>query len=159
MSIVVTGAAGHLGRLAVEALLRRGVPAGEVVATGRRTESLADLADRGVSVRRADFDDQASLREAFAGATKVLLVSGSEVGQRVRQHANGPLEQENEVLLPRPTCPRASAQLMFPLVPDLAAPTAPPRVPVTCRVLGFSTQAFYKWLTPHHSPTRTAQAA
>ncbi len=38
--------------------------------------------------------------------------------------------------------------MMFPLVRDLAAPTAPLRVPVTvtCRVLGFSTQAFYKWL-------------
>ena len=38
--------------------------------------------------------------------------------------------------------------MMFPLVRDLAAPTALLRVPVTvaCRVLGFSTQAFYKWL-------------
>jgi len=37
---------------------------------------------------------------------------------------------------------------MYPLVRDLAAWTAPLRVPVTvtCRVLGFSTQAFYKWL-------------
>jgi len=87
MSIVVTGATGHLGRLAVEALLRRGVPAGEVVATGRRTEALADLADRGVVVRRADYDDEATLHGAFAGATALLLVSGSEVGQRVPQHA------------------------------------------------------------------------
>ena len=38
--------------------------------------------------------------------------------------------------------------MMFPLVRDLAAPIALLRVPVTvtCRVLGFSTQAFYKWL-------------
>jgi hypothetical protein len=38
--------------------------------------------------------------------------------------------------------------MMFPLVRDLAAPTALLRVPVTvtCRVLGFSTQGFYKWL-------------
>lgn len=88
MSIVVTGATGHLGRLAVETLLRRGVPAERIVATGRRTGALADLADRGVVVRRADYDDEASLREAFAGAEKLLLVSGSEVGQRARQHAN-----------------------------------------------------------------------
>src|SRR5919112_468706 len=88
MSIVVTGATGHLGRLVVEALLDRGVPAGRIVATGRRTETLADLAERGVVVRRADFDDAASLREAFTGAEKLLLVSGSEVGQRARQHAN-----------------------------------------------------------------------
>jgi NAD(P)H dehydrogenase (quinone) len=88
MSIVITGATGHLGRLVVESLLRRGVPAEEIIATGRRTEALADLAERGVVVRRADFDDEASLREAFAGAEKLLLVSGSEVGQRARQHGN-----------------------------------------------------------------------
>jgi NAD(P)H dehydrogenase (quinone) len=88
MSIVVTGATGHLGRLAVEALLERGVPAAEVVATGRRTGALADLAERGVVVRTADYDDAASLEAAFAGADRLLLVSGSEVGQRVRQHGN-----------------------------------------------------------------------
>jgi NAD(P)H dehydrogenase (quinone) len=86
MSIVVTGATGHLGRLTVESLLARGVPAGEIVATGRATGKLADLADRGVVVRRADFDDPASLREAFAGADELLLVSGSEPGRRVPQH-------------------------------------------------------------------------
>jgi NAD(P)H dehydrogenase (quinone) len=88
MSIVITGATGHLGHLVVESLLSRGVPAEEIIATGRRTETLADLAERGVVVRRADFDDEASLREAFGGAEKLLLVSGSEVGQRVRQHGN-----------------------------------------------------------------------
>ena len=88
MSIVVTGATGHLGRLTVEALLRRGIAAEQITATGRRTETLGDLAERGVSVRRADFDDPTSLREAFAGAEKVLLVSSSEVGQRVAQHTN-----------------------------------------------------------------------
>jgi NAD(P)H dehydrogenase (quinone) len=88
MSMVVTGATGQLGRLVVEALLQRGVPAEQIVATGRRTQVLGDLADRGVVVRRADFNDLASLPEAFVGADKVLLVSGSEAGQRVRQHAN-----------------------------------------------------------------------
>ncbi len=33
MTIVVTGATGHLGRLTVEALLRRGVPAKQITAT------------------------------------------------------------------------------------------------------------------------------
>ena len=88
MSIVVTGATGHLGRLTVEALLARGVPADQIVATGRRTEVLADLAERGVTVRRADYSDPESLRTAFAGAEKVLLVSSSEVGQRLPQHRN-----------------------------------------------------------------------
>jgi NAD(P)H dehydrogenase (quinone) len=88
MSIVVTGATGQLGRLVVEALLDRGVPAGEIVAAGRGTDRIADLAERGVRVRAIDFEDPATLRAAFAGADKVLLVSGSEVGRRVAQHRN-----------------------------------------------------------------------
>ncbi len=88
MTVVVTGATGHLGRLAVESLLDRGVAPEQIVATGRNVEKLADLAARGVVVRRADFDDPSTLAAAFAGADKVLLVSGSEVGKRVQQHTN-----------------------------------------------------------------------
>ena len=88
MSIVVTGATGHLGRLTVEALLARGVPADRIVATGRRVVALDDLAARGVAVRHADYTELASLRAAFAGAEKLLLVSSSEVGQRLSQHSN-----------------------------------------------------------------------
>ena len=87
MSVVVTGATGHLGRLAVEALLRRGVPASDVVATGRDTTGIKDLADRGVVVRRADFADPDSLAAAFAGADKLLLISASiPVDERVANH-------------------------------------------------------------------------
>lgn len=88
MSIVVTGATGHLGRLVVEALLERGVPADRIVATGRSTGKLDDLAARGVTVRRADFAEPAGLAAAFSGADKVLLVSASEVGLRRAQHRN-----------------------------------------------------------------------
>jgi NAD(P)H dehydrogenase (quinone) len=88
MSVVVTGATGHLGRLTVEALLARGVATDQLVATGRRTEALADLAARGVAVRRADYDDPGSLAQAFAGADRLLLVSSSVLGERTRQHQN-----------------------------------------------------------------------
>jgi len=88
MSIVVTGATGHLGRLAVESLLDRGIPGEHIVAIGRSIEKLADLPDRGVNVRRGDYNDPASLKDAFAGAEKILLVSSNEVGQRVQQHRN-----------------------------------------------------------------------
>src|SRR5690242_19801503 len=83
--IVVTGATGQLGKLVVEGLLEK-LPADQVVAAVRSPEKAADLAGRGVDVRRADYTDPASLTAAFKGADKVLLVSGSEVGQHVAQH-------------------------------------------------------------------------
>ena len=85
MTIVVTGATGHLGRLVVQSLLARGVPAGEIVGVGRRLERIADL---GVTTRAVSYDDPGSLRAAFAGADKVLFISGSEPGRRVEQHRN-----------------------------------------------------------------------
>jgi NAD(P)H dehydrogenase (quinone) len=87
MSIVVTGATGHLGRLIVEGLLRDGVAPAEIVAAGRSTEKLADLAERGVRVVQMDYTDPESMAVAFAGAQALMLVSSSEVGQRVAQHA------------------------------------------------------------------------
>ncbi|MFC9930493.1 SDR family oxidoreductase [Streptomyces sp. NPDC127190] len=87
MPIVVTGATGQLGRLTVEALLRRGIPAGDIIATGRDTGRIQDLADRGITVRRADFADTDGLAKAFAGADRLLLVSASvPVGERVANH-------------------------------------------------------------------------
>ncbi|SCG44324.1 SDR family oxidoreductase [Micromonospora inositola] len=88
MSIVVTGATGQLGRLIIESLLARGVPADQIVAVGRDTDRLADLAGRGVVTQLADYDDAESLQAAFAGAEKLMFVSGSEVGRRVVQHGN-----------------------------------------------------------------------
>ena len=85
MTIVVTGATGQFGRHVVESLLAKGVPADQIVATGRNVDKIADL---GVTVKRAAYEDPASLREAFAGADKVLLVSGTEFGSRVQQHRN-----------------------------------------------------------------------
>jgi NAD(P)H dehydrogenase (quinone) len=83
MTIVVTGATGHFGRRAVQSLLARGVPAADIVATGRHVERAADL---GVTVRTAHYADPAALRAAFDGADKVLFVSGSEAGKRIAQH-------------------------------------------------------------------------
>lgn len=83
MTIAVTGAAGHLGRLTITALRTRGIAAGDIVAVVRDAAKAADLAADGVQVRVADYADTASLRDALAGVDKLLLVSGSEVGQRL----------------------------------------------------------------------------
>lgn len=83
--IVVTGATGGLGRLVVEDLLTK-VPASTIRAAVRTPENAKDLADRGVDVRHADYDDPTSLSKALDGADKVLLISASEQGKRVPQH-------------------------------------------------------------------------
>ena len=83
--IVVTGATGQLGKLVVEQLLEK-VPAAQIVSAVRDPEKAADLAEKGVQVREADYSKPETLAAAFAGAEKVLLVSSSEVGHRVPQH-------------------------------------------------------------------------
>jgi NAD(P)H dehydrogenase (quinone) len=92
MSIVVTGATGQLGRLIVERLIERGVQPTEIVAAGRNPERLAELVTNGptagVVTAVIDYLQPDSLALAFAGAETLVLVSGSEVGQRVQQHLN-----------------------------------------------------------------------
>ncbi|MBP8134067.1 MAG: NAD(P)H-binding protein, partial [Zoogloea sp.] len=83
--IVITGASGQLGRLVIEALLHT-LPASEIVAAVRTPAKVSDLAARGVQVRQADYTQPATLDAAFQGADKLLLISSSEVGQRVPQH-------------------------------------------------------------------------
>ncbi|HET9141265.1 NAD(P)H-binding protein [Actinophytocola sp.] len=85
--IVVTAASGHLGRLVIEALLESRSP-DRIVAAARSPHKLADLADRGVAVRPADYDDPASLKAALAGADRLLLISADTPGKRVAQHRN-----------------------------------------------------------------------
>ena len=88
MTIVVTGATGQLGRLAISSLIERGVAASDIRAAGRSTAKLTEVAGLGVATAAIDFTDRASLDAAFAGAQSLLLVSASEPGQRVAQHAN-----------------------------------------------------------------------
>lgn len=87
--ILVTGASGHLGGLAIAGLLERGVAAADIIATTRNPDQLADLAAKGVDVRKADFDDKDSLQAAFAGAKRVAIISTNALddkGTRQRQH-------------------------------------------------------------------------
>ncbi|HYR11779.1 MAG TPA: SDR family oxidoreductase [Longimicrobium sp.] len=86
--IAITGSTGHFGRIVIENLLERGIPAGRIVALARNPEKARDLADRGVQVRQADYSAPESLVAALQGVEKLLFVSGSEAGQRIPQHQN-----------------------------------------------------------------------
>ncbi|MFS0735115.1 NmrA family NAD(P)-binding protein [Microbacterium sp. 1P10UB] len=77
--IVITGAGGRLGRAVVDSLLERTDPSTIGVST-TRPEAAAELAERGVRVRRGDYDDPSSLVDAFADADRVLIVSAPRIG-------------------------------------------------------------------------------
>ncbi|MGW4485699.1 NAD(P)H-binding protein [Amycolatopsis sp. NPDC004368] len=84
MSIVITGATGQLGRLVIADLLAAGVPSDEITAVARSAEKAADL---GVRVHVGDYDKPETFTGAFAAGDRVLLVSGTDPGRRVPQHA------------------------------------------------------------------------
>jgi len=80
--IIVSGASGNLGGLTVKALLAGGVPASRLILVSRTPEELKEYADQGASVRFGDFTKPESLPAAYAGGTRMLLISvggGGEV--------------------------------------------------------------------------------
>ncbi|MEU2929534.1 SDR family oxidoreductase [Streptomyces sp. NPDC007251] len=86
MSIVVTGATGHLGRHVVEQLLEK-VPAEQITAVVRDKARAADFAARGVKLAVADYNTPETFEDLFAAGDKVLLISGNEFDKgRVGQH-------------------------------------------------------------------------
>lgn len=89
-TILVTGASGHLGGAIIRHLLdSQGLAPSRILAASRTPEKLAALGASGVTVRKADFDDESSLEAAFAGVGTVLIVSTDALdgaGTRLRQH-------------------------------------------------------------------------
>lgn len=85
MTVAVTGASGQLGRRVAGLLLDAVDPAAVVLIT-RQPDALAELRDRGATVRWGDFAVPASLPEAFRGVERMLLISTDVVGARVEGH-------------------------------------------------------------------------
>ncbi|MBB4228966.1 NmrA family NAD(P)-binding protein [Rhizobium mongolense] len=89
-TILVTGAAGQLGRRVIHHLLETyKVPARSIIAATRDPAKLASLAAKGVATRKADFDDTASLDAAFKDVDRLLIISTDALavpGQRLTQH-------------------------------------------------------------------------
>jgi NAD(P)H dehydrogenase (quinone) len=82
MTIAITGATGHLGRLVVQNLTAKG-PAADLVALVRSPEKAADL---GVAAREFDYDRPETLDRALADVDTTLLISGPVPRVRVAQH-------------------------------------------------------------------------
>lgn len=94
-TLVVTGASGNLGRLVLDSLLQMNLE-NKIIATTRTPKKLAAYAQKGVEVRKADFNDIDSLMLAFKEADRLLLISTDAVGSRLEQHKNA-IEVAKEV--------------------------------------------------------------
>ncbi|MFT3707076.1 MAG: NAD(P)H-binding protein [Archangium sp.] len=88
-TLLITGASGHLGRRVLELLVEQ-KPKAKIVAVTRTPQKLAEFAKQGIEVRQGSFDDEASMKTAFAGATRALLISTDALDRpRGEQHARG----------------------------------------------------------------------
>ncbi|MCS2156596.1 SDR family oxidoreductase [Scandinavium sp. H11S7] len=85
--IAITGATGQLGQLVIDNLLET-VSADQLIAIVRNPAKAQALSNKGIVVRQGDYTDEAALKSALQGVDKLLLISGSEVGQRAVQHRN-----------------------------------------------------------------------
>jgi NAD(P)H dehydrogenase (quinone) len=85
--ILVTGASGGIGRKTLQHLLKLR-PAAQLVGLVRDPAKAQDLAALGIELRRGDYLDTASLRTAFEGIEKVMLVSTHAFTPRNEAHGN-----------------------------------------------------------------------
>lgn len=84
-TILVTGATGALGSQIVQSLLQK-APQAKVIAGARKQEKAAALVAQGAQFRLLDYDRPETIEAALKGVTRVVLVSGTDVGRRVPQH-------------------------------------------------------------------------
>lgn len=90
--IIISGASGQLGQLVVKELLKRGVPAKNLILVSRSPDKLQEYARQGASVRFGDVDKPESLPAAYAGGTKMLFISlstGPGLPPRAPRHKIG----------------------------------------------------------------------
>lgn len=87
--IVISGASGQLGSLVVRDLLKRGVPAKNLILVSRTPDKLAEFKELGAVTRHGDFTKPETLKDAFAGGDTLLLISiGFDAGPRPKMHCN-----------------------------------------------------------------------
>lgn len=79
-----------MGRLIVNDLIEKQGSAKGLAVSVRDPEKAADMAAKGVTVRKADYKDLASLQKAFTGVETLVFISGDSpvVEERIAQHHN-----------------------------------------------------------------------
>ena len=86
--ILITGATGNFGKSTIDFLLKKGVSSSNIVALVRDEEKAGELKTKGVTLRLGDYDNKTQLLSAFTGIKKLLLVSGTDIANRSKQHEN-----------------------------------------------------------------------
>lgn len=89
--ILVTGATGHFGSKVVDHLLKKGINPNQISVLVRNTAKADRLKELGVQIKQGDYNDYASMIEAFRGVDKLLLVSSNDrqsVENRIKHHKN-----------------------------------------------------------------------
>lgn len=87
--ILVTGATGNLGKATINSLLNKGIPVNDITALVRDETKAAEFKSKGIQVKVGDYEDFESLKSAFQGVDKLLLISSSsDIAHRFEQHKN-----------------------------------------------------------------------
>lgn len=86
--ILITGASGQLGKATIEFLLNKGFQAQNIIAFVRDENKVADLKNKGIEVRKGEYDNYGSMVAAFKGIDKLLLISGTDIAVRGKQQVN-----------------------------------------------------------------------
>ena len=86
-NILVTGAAGQLGKLIIDQLIAR-TPANRVAALVRSASQAGPLSRLGVEARIGDYTDGNSLDRALVGVERLLFISSNDLVSRRAQHRN-----------------------------------------------------------------------
>lgn len=89
MIVGITGVGGQLGGALVRYALSR-TASSNIVAVTRNPEKLEAFSKQGVQVRAGDFNDAESLKAAFAGVDRLVIIPTTDLtpGVRIRQHTN-----------------------------------------------------------------------
>lgn len=83
----ITAASGRLGRLTITALSQMVDPS-QIVLVVRDPSKLADLEEKGFTIRKADYSDKDALFDALANIEVLFMISGTAIGKRIEQHKN-----------------------------------------------------------------------
>jgi NAD(P)H dehydrogenase (quinone) len=85
--ILVTGATGELGKLTLKALSSK-TDGSDLTALVRDESKARELKNLGIKIRKGDYEDVESLKNAFQGTDKLFFISASDIEKRLPQHKN-----------------------------------------------------------------------